>query len=131
MELAKQDIPCNNVLIPEQRYTQLHEIGCSYPIEYLLFDFCLALLDEDYLDAGLYLAHSFHILDLSKSFNLLLSVIVNEQLAYDKDVEELLILIARTIEPRNTEAYLIHILVALEKCCEMYKEEPSKKVRYA
>lgn len=25
----------------EQRYKQLREIGCSYPIEYLLFDFCL------------------------------------------------------------------------------------------
>jgi hypothetical protein len=126
MELAKQDIPCNNVLTPEQRYTQLHEIGCSYPIEYLLFDFCLALLDEDYLDAGLYLAHSFHILDLCKSFNLLLSVIVNEQLAYDRHVRELLILITRTLEPRNTEAYIDTYTSGFRKRYKMYKEEPSK-----
>jgi hypothetical protein len=44
----------------EQRYKQLYEIGCPYPIEYLLFDFCLAAIEEDFLDAALYLAHSFH-----------------------------------------------------------------------
>ena len=77
-----------------QRYIQLHEIGCSYPIEYLLFDFCLAVLDEDYLDAVLYLLHSYHILGISKSFNLLLSVIINERLVHDKDVKRLIILIS-------------------------------------
>jgi hypothetical protein len=90
----------------EQRYKQLHEIGCSYPIEYLLFDFCLAALEEDYLDAALYLAHSFHILGFSKSFNLLLSVIVNERLAYDSDVRRLIILLASATEPRNAESYI-------------------------
>ena len=90
----------------EQRYKQLHEIGCSYPIEYLLFDFCLAALEEDYLDATLYLAHSFHILGFSKSFNLLLSVIVNERLAYDSDVRRLIILLASATEPRNAESYI-------------------------
>src|ERR671919_551637 len=85
----------------EQRYKQLREIGCSYPIEYLLFDFCLAALDEDYLDAALYLAHSFHLLGFSKSFNLLLSVIVNERLAFDRDVKRLIILLAKSVEPRN------------------------------
>jgi hypothetical protein len=89
----------------EQRFKQLHEIGCSYPIEYLLFDFCLAALEEDFLDAGLYLAHSFHILGLSKSLNLLLSVIVNEKLTNDRDVRRLIILLAKTIEPRNAESY--------------------------
>ena len=32
----------------EQRFKQLHEIGCSYPIEYLLFDFCLASLGRGF-----------------------------------------------------------------------------------
>ena len=36
----------------EQRYKQLHEMGCSYPIEYLLFDFCLAALEEEDLDGS-------------------------------------------------------------------------------
>ena len=129
-ELAKEEEQYwkmkNNILLleaAEQRYTQLREIGCSYPIEYILFDFCLAVLDGDYLDAGLYLAHSFHILGLSKSFNLLLSVIVNEQLAFCKDVRELVILLARSIEPRNAEKYIDIFCSGFRKRYKMYKEE--------
>jgi hypothetical protein len=106
----------------EQRYKQLHEIGCSYPVEYLLFDFCLAALDEDYLDAALYLAHSFHILGLSKSFNLLLSVIVNEKLTYDRDVKRLFILLARAIEPRNAESYVDTYGIRFRRRYEIYRE---------
>ena len=106
----------------EQRYKQLHEIGCSYPIEYLLFDFCLAVLEEDFLDAALYLAHSFHILGLSKSFNLLLSVIVNEKLANDRDVRRLIILLARAIEPSNAESYIDAYGSRFRRRYEMYRE---------
>jgi DNA-binding response OmpR family regulator len=106
----------------EQRYKQLREIGCSYPIEYLLFDFCLAALDEDFLDAALFLAHSFHILGLSKSFNLLLSVIVNEKLAHDRDVRRLIVLIARAIEPRDAELYIDTYGVTFRRRYELYRE---------
>jgi hypothetical protein len=106
----------------EQRYKQLHEIGCSYPIEHLLFDFCLAALEEDFLDAALYLAHSFHILGLSKSFNLLLSVIINEELVYDRDVRRLIILFARAIEPRNAESYIDTYGRRFRRRYEMYRE---------
>jgi len=106
----------------EQRYKQLREIGCSYPIEYLLFDFCLASLDEDFLDAALYLAHSFHILGFSKLFNLLLSVIVNEKLAHDRDVRRLIILLARAIEPRNAEAYIDTYGITFRRRYELYRE---------
>ena len=106
----------------EQRYKQLYEIGCSYPIEYLLFDFCLAAIEEDFLDAPLYLAHSFHILGLSKSFNLLLSVIVNEKLAYDRDVRRLIILLARAIEPRNAESYIDTYGSKFRRRYELYRE---------
>ena len=106
----------------EQRYKQLLETGCSYPVEYLLFDFCLAALDEDYLDAALYLAHSFHILGLSKSFNLLLSVLVNEKLMNDRDVRRLIILLARAIEPRNAESYIDTYGVRFTRRYKMYKE---------
>ncbi|HJT46953.1 MAG TPA: hypothetical protein VJ729_02135 [Nitrososphaeraceae archaeon] len=88
------------------RHKQLNDIGCSYPVEYLLFDFCLAALEGDYLNAKLYLSHSFHILGLHQSFNLLLSVILNERLAYDNDVRELLTLLAKISEPRNAKTYL-------------------------
>jgi hypothetical protein len=110
-----------------QRYIQLHEIGCSYPIEYLLFDFCLAVLDTDYLNATLYLLHSFHILGISKSFNLLLSIIVNEQLVYDKDVKRLIILLARAIEPRNADQYIDIFGKDFKKRYFLYKEESDKK----
>ena len=106
----------------EQRFKQLHEMGCSYPIEYLLFDFCLAVLEEDFLDAALYLAHSFHILGLSKSFNLLLSVIVNEKLANDRDVRRLIILLARAIEPSNAESYIDAYGSRFRRRYEMYRE---------
>src|SRR5439155_9067444 len=42
----------------EHGYSQLKEIGCTYPVEYLIFDFCLAALEGDYVDARLYLTHS-------------------------------------------------------------------------
>jgi hypothetical protein len=106
----------------EQRYKQLYEIGCPYPIEYLLFDFCLAAIEEDFLDAALYLAHSFHIRGLSKSFNLLLSVIVNEKLAYDRDVRRLINLLARAIEPRNAESYIDTYDSKFRRRYELYRE---------
>src|SRR5919197_2620302 len=120
----------NNVMFLEedQRYKQLHEIGCSYPIEYLLFDFCLALLERDYLDAALYLAHSFHILGLSKPLNLLLSVIVNERLAYDKEVTKVIVALARGIEPPNAETYLAPYAADFRKRYETYKEELRTKM---
>ena len=112
----------------QQRYIQLHEIGCSYPIEYLLFDFCLAILDEDYLDAVLYQLHSYHILGISKSFNLLLSVIINEQLVYDKDVKRLIILLAKAVEPRNADQYIDTFGEDFKKRYLLYKEESGKKL---
>jgi hypothetical protein len=90
----------------QNRHKQLRDIGCSYPVEYLLFDFCLAALEGDSLDAKLYLSHSFHILGLHRSFILLLSVIINEHLTYDIDVRELLTLLAKASEPRNAKIYL-------------------------
>jgi hypothetical protein len=94
------------VMVTEQRYNQLKEIGCSYPITYLLFDFCLTALDGDYLDSRLFLSHAHHILGLNKSFSLLLSVIVNEELVEDSDVRKFLTALAKVTEPPNAELYL-------------------------
>lgn len=106
-----------------QRYTQLHEIGCSYPIEYLLFDFCLAALDTDYPDAALYLSHSYHILGISKPLNLLLSVIVNEQLMHDNDVKRLVVLLARAVEPHNADQYVDTFGNGFKKRYLLYREQ--------
>ena len=105
-----------------QRYKQLNEIGCSYPMEYLLFDFCLAALDEDFLDASLYLAHTFHILGLSKSFNLLLSVVINEKLVHDRDVRILIMLLARVTEPRNAKSYIDTYGITFRRRYELYRK---------
>jgi hypothetical protein len=54
LQREKQNATFLNI---EQRYKQFRGIGCSYPVEYLLFDFCLAALDEDFLDEALYLVY--------------------------------------------------------------------------
>src|SRR5918911_4871670 len=110
----------------ENRHQQLREIGCSYPVEYLLFDFCLAALEGDYMDARLYLAHSFHLLGLHQSFTLLLSIIINENLTEDRDTRELLTLLARATEPRNAETYLETYGDEYRKRFRIYLEEIEK-----
>ena len=89
-----------------QRYNQLSQIGCTFPVEYLLFDYCLAVLDGDYLNAKLYLAHSFHILGIRNSLNIVLSVIINDILKHDKDVREFITRLGKAIEPRNANSYI-------------------------
>lgn len=110
-------------LVTEQRHNQLKEIGCSYPISYLLFDFCLTALEGDYVDSRLFLSHAFHILGLNKSFSLLLSVIVNEKLVKDLDVRKLLTLLAKLTEPRNAELYLDTFGERFRKRYSIYQEE--------
>lgn len=117
------------VLVNKQRSSQLGEMGCTYPTQYLLFDFCLAALDEDYLNARLYLAHSFHILGLHKPLNLLLSVVVNEeeqQLLKDKDVREFLALLAKVSEPRNAHTYINTYGDEFSRRYRIYIEELNK-----
>lgn len=71
-----------------QRYKQLHLIKVfDSSVKALLFDFCLAALDGDSLNAKLYLRHSYHLLGLHRRLTLLLSVIANEiSLREDKDI---------------------------------------------
>ena len=89
-----------------QRYRQLTELGCSYPVEYLLFDYALSALEGDYLDAKLHLAHSYHILGFRSSFNVVLSILVNEFLTHIGDIRIFLILLAKAVEPRNSRTYI-------------------------
>jgi hypothetical protein len=89
-----------------QRYRQLTELGCSYPVEYLLFDYALASLEGDYLDAKLHLAHSYHILGFRSSFNVILSVLVNDFLTQIEDIRVFLLVLAKAVEPRNARSYI-------------------------
>ena len=88
------------------RLEELRKVGITYPAQYLLFDFCLAALEGDHLDAKLYLAHGFEILGLSSQFNLLLSAIVSTPLTEDGEVRELLTLLAIICQPADITAYL-------------------------
>ena len=57
-----------------QRYKQLQSIkGFDSSLRNLLFDFCLAALDGDNLNAKLYLRHSYYLLGLHRRLTLLLS----------------------------------------------------------
>lgn len=94
-------------IIGKQQYIQIQNISRSgLPLRNLLFDFCLAALEGDILDAKLYLTHSLYLLGLHGRFTQLLSVIVNESsLKYDNDVRQLLTFLARITEPNNIDVY--------------------------
>ena len=96
----------NENIKPSIRLDELRKIGCTYPAQYLLFDFCLAALEGDLLDAKLFLGHAFNIIGLSNQLNLLLSAIVYTPLTYDKQIRELLTLLALEVQPANMAAYL-------------------------
>lgn len=91
----------------KQRYKQLSLIkGFDSSVKDLLFDFCLAALDGDSLNAKLYLRHSYYLLGLHRRLTLLLSVIVNDiSLREDKDIRQLLKLLAIITEPNNIDVY--------------------------
>ncbi|HET7390522.1 MAG TPA: hypothetical protein VFJ51_06840, partial [Nitrososphaeraceae archaeon] len=94
-------------VVQNQRYKQLQLIkGFSSSIRNLLFDFCLAALDGDSLNARLYLRHAYYLLGLHRRLTLLLSVIVNEtSLKEDKDIRRLLTMLAVITEPNNIDVY--------------------------
>ena len=66
----------------------------------------MAALEGDLLDAKLFLGHAFNIIGLSNQLNLLLSAIVYTPLTYDKQIRELLTLLAFELRPANIDAYL-------------------------
>jgi hypothetical protein len=105
------------------RLEELRKIGITYPAQYLLFDFCLAALEGDYLDAKLYLAHGFQILGLSQRFNLLLSAIVYTPLTDDEEVRELLTLLAVISQPVDTKIYLEIYGEDFKKRYEIFQNE--------
>jgi hypothetical protein len=108
------------------RLDKLRKIGCTYPAQYLLFDFCLAALEGDLLDAKLFLGHAFNIIGLSNQLNLLLSAIVYTPLTSEKEVRELLTLLALEVQPANMEAYLQIYGKDFQKRHQIYENEIMK-----
>ena len=105
---------------------ELQKIGCTYSEQYLLFDFCLAALEEDYLNAKLFLGHAIQILGLSNQINLLLSAIIYTPLTSDKDVRELLTLLALAVQPANAESFIELYGEEFEKRYQIYQNELMK-----
>jgi hypothetical protein len=92
-------------LMDQSRLIQLRGIVSTYPIEYLLFDYCLAALDKDHMNAKLYLDHATNILGLPPSFHKLLSLIVRQPFTSNKDVRVFLAQFASAIEPPSAEGH--------------------------
>jgi hypothetical protein len=93
-------------LVIKQRYKQLQQAGVDITLKGLLFDFCLASLEGDTLNAKLYLKHAFCFLNPSRRLYLILSLITNDfSIREDKDVRELLIRLAALTEPDNIDIY--------------------------
>ena len=126
IEFIKGIYSSNENVKPSIRLDELRKIGCTYPTQYLLFDFCLAALEGDLLDAKLFLGHAFNIIGLSNQLNLLLSAIVYTPLTYDKQIRELLTLLALEVQPANMEAYLELYGKDFQNRHQIYKNEMMK-----
>jgi hypothetical protein len=93
-------------LVIKERYKQLQQVNIDTSLKGLLFDFCLATLEGDNLNANLYLKHAFYLLSLHRGLYTMLSIIANNSsLRQDKDVKDLLIRIATLTEPNNIDIY--------------------------
>ena len=108
------------------RLDELRKLGCTYPAQYLLFDFCLAALEGDHLDAKLFLGHASQIIGLSNQFNLLLSAIVYTPLTNEPEVRQLLTLLALEVQPAKLDAYLELYGKEFQARHQMYKDEIMK-----
>ena len=115
-------------IIGKQWYRQIQNISRSdLPLRNLLFDFCLAALDGDIVDAKLYLTHSLYLLGLHRRLTQLLSVILNEvSLESDKDVRQLLTLLAQITEPNNIDIYFDVDINGFNKRYSIYLNELQK-----
>jgi hypothetical protein len=126
IEFIKGIYSSNENIKPSRRLDELRKIGCTYPAQYLLFDFCLAALEGDLLDAKLFLGHAFNIIGLSNQLNILLSAIVYTPLTSEKEVRELLTLLALEVQPADMEAYLELYGKDFQKRHQIYENEIMK-----
>lgn len=87
-------------------YLNERKAKAGYPIDYLIFDYCLSALEGNTLDSKLYLAHAFYILGFKQRVNLLLSTIVYTALTSDSDIRKFLTLLASSIEPISASSHV-------------------------
>ena len=90
-----------------RRYREVQKSNSGVPLKNLLFDFCLSALVNDTFNAKLFLTHSLYLTGLRRQLVILLSSIINDSnlVENDKDVRELLTLLALLSEPNNIDIY--------------------------
>lgn len=101
-----KDASIDELVESPRRYRQIQTSGSGLPLKNLLFDFSLSILNSDYLDAKLYLTHSYYLLGLRRRLVLLLSVITHEpKYNKDPDIRKLLTYLALLSEPNNIDIH--------------------------
>lgn len=101
-----KDAKIDEIVESPRHYKQMQTNSSGIPLKSLLFDFSLAALNEDILDAKLYLAHSYYLLGLRRRLVLLLSILVNKsEYLRNKEVRKLLIYLAIMSEPNNIDVH--------------------------
>jgi hypothetical protein len=113
-------------LVTKQHYRYLtqHIGGFDLSSKGILFDFCLAAMEGDTLNAKLYLRHALYLLGLHPRLYLLLCVIINESLSVqDKDIREFLTLLAVITEPNNIDIHFNPNHGGFSKRYDMYLKQ--------
>jgi len=112
-------------LVTKQRYRYLTQQigGFDLSLKGILFDFCLAAMEGDTLNAKLYLRHAFYLLGLHPRLYLLLCVIINEPLVEDNDIREFLTLLAVITEPNNIDIHFNPNHGGFSKRYDMYLKQ--------
>lgn len=105
------------------RYLTRQIQGFDLSLKGILFDFCLAAMEGDTLNAKLYLRHALYLLGLHPRLYLLLCVIINESLVEDKDIREFLTLLAAITEPNNIDIHFNPNHGGFSKRYDMYLKQ--------
>jgi hypothetical protein len=101
-----KDAKIDEILESPRRYKQVQANSSGMPLKNLLFDFSISALNEDILDAKLYLAHSLYLLGLRRRFVLLLSILIDKsEYLRHKEVRKLLTYLALMSEPNNVDVH--------------------------
>jgi hypothetical protein len=101
-----KDAKIDEILESPRRYKQLQANSSGMPLKNLLFDFSISALNEDILDAKLYLIHSYFLLGIRRRFVLLLSILINEsEYLTHTEVRKLLTYLALMSEPNNVDVH--------------------------
>ena len=101
-----KDAKIDEIVESPRRYKQIQANSSGIPLKNLLFDFSLAALNEDILDAKLYLIHSYYLLGLRRRLVLLLSILINESKNLKHiEVIKLLTYLALMSEPNNVDVH--------------------------